>query len=100
MIYRVIGRHGTFQRNVVHTRPDNSIRFEGTIYLGEVADQDFDDFEKTITATNVDNETVEWDCQGYVLEILDNLEDAYIIDGDDETFQKQKQKLKNMRAEY
>lgn len=57
----------------------------------------------------MDNETSEWDCQDYVLEILDKLEAECLIvddddDGDDDddegTYKKRKEKLKSMRAEY
>jgi hypothetical protein len=42
----------------------------------------------------------EWDCQDYVLKILDNLEEECVVDGDDKTYEKQKNKLKNKRGEY
>jgi hypothetical protein len=85
---------------VLRTVPENSADVLESIYLGEVADRDFKKFEDIIAATEVDNETVEWDCQDYVLEILDNLEEERVIDGDDKTYKKQKNKLKNKRAEY
>lgn len=100
IIYEVIGQHGTFQRSALQARPENSTHFLEAIYLGEVANRDFKVFENTVTATEVDNETVEWDCQDYVLEILHNLEEECIIDGDDKTYQKQKRKLRNKRGEY
>lgn len=85
---------------MLEVHPENSARFLESVYIGEVQDRDFKEFEKTIKATNVDNGTVEWDCQDYVLEILDNLEEECIMDGDDSVFQKQKRKLKNKRGEY
>lgn len=61
--------------------PRKSVDFLESIHLGAVRDRDFREFEKTIKATNVDSEAVEWDCQDYVLEILDNLEEECIVDG-------------------
>jgi hypothetical protein len=85
---------------VLEVRPENSARFLEAVYIGEVQDQGFKEFEKIIKAANVDNETVEWDCQDYVLEILDTLEEECVLDGDDRVYQKQKEVLKNKRGEY
>jgi hypothetical protein len=64
-----------------------------------VADRDIQEFEKIIIATNVQNGTVDWKRQDYVLEILGNLHEGCIIDGDDKSYQKKK-KLQNKRGEY
>ena len=65
-----------------------------------MAERDLEAIKKVIAGTEVDNETLEWDCQDYVLEILDNLEVECLIDDDDETYKKQKAKPKSKRAEY
>jgi hypothetical protein len=46
----------------------------------------------------VDNETTEWDCQDYVLEILDNLEEEFVLDSDDEDYIDARQTLKDKRG--
>jgi hypothetical protein len=90
-IYEAIGQHGIFTRNTLRIVPGRSVE---SVHLTTVNDQDFEEFEKTIAATEVENETVEWDCQ----DILNNLEDECIVDRDDKTYQKQKQKVKKKRG--
>lgn len=46
----------------------------------------------------VDNETVEWDCQDYVLDILDNLEEEFILDCDDEDYRAAREILREKRG--
>lgn len=46
----------------------------------------------------VDNETIEWDCQDYVLEILDRLEEEYVLEKEDEDYQEAREELKNKRG--
>lgn len=99
-IYEVIGQHGTFTRNVSETAEEfeDSARFKEAIELSEFADRDLQAFKQVVEATVVDNETLEWDCQDYVIEILDNLEDAGVLDEDDGEYQEQKRVLKGKRG--
>jgi hypothetical protein len=69
-----------------------------SIDLGEFANRDLEEFKKAVEATAVDNETVEWDCQDYVLEILDKLGEECIIDEEDRTYKKQRRKLESKRG--
>lgn len=46
----------------------------------------------------VDNETSEWDCQDYVLEILDRLQEDYVLDEDDEDYQEARKELWSKRG--
>ena len=93
-----MGTHGTFTRNVAKDIPEDSGRFLESIHLGEFADRDLEEFKKAVEATAVDNETVEWDCQDYVLEILEKLEEECVIDEDDKAYKKQKRKLESKRG--
>lgn len=99
-IYEVVGSHGSFTRHTIEARPQHSNRYMESIALGEVADVDFKLFETGINDTIVDNDTSEWDCQDFVLEILDKLEEECIIDGDDKFYQKQKKKIQEKRADF
>lgn len=40
----------------------------------------------------------EWDCQDYVLEILDNLEEEFVLDRDDEDYIEARQILMDKRG--
>jgi len=109
LIFDVKGRHPNFRRSERQANPRNSRSYIKSIYLAEVREDDIKAFKEAVAATKVDNETSEWDCQDYVLEILDKLEAECLIvddddDGDDDddegTYKKRKEKLKSMRAEY
>lgn len=54
--------------------------------------------KRTAETVSVDNETVEWDCQDYVLDILDNLEDEFILDRDDEDYRDAREILREKRG--
>ena len=40
------------------------------------------------------NDVCHWNCQDYVIEILDHLEDECIVDGEDESYIKAKKEVK------
>lgn len=86
LVFEVIGQHGTFERNMIVADPKRSRSFRRLVFVA-VLDQE--DIERVKTATenvSVDNETVEWDCQDYVLEVLDNLEEEFVLDENDEDY--------------
>ncbi|KXG52958.1 uncharacterized protein PGRI_000080 [Penicillium griseofulvum] len=76
MIFEVIGQHPNFMRNVVKAKAEKSKSFLGKEYVG----------------------TVEWDCQDYVLEILDKLEDEFVLEEDDEDYREARRVLKEKKG--
>lgn len=48
--------------------------------------------------TKIDNETVEWDFQEYVLDMLKTLEEECVVDENDGTYKDAKKKLKKKRC--
>lgn len=46
----------------------------------------------------VDNEMFEWDCQEYVLDMLDRLEEEYVLDCDDEDYRDAREILRDRRG--
>ena len=48
--------------------------------------------------TAVNNETMEWDCQEYVLDMLEALEKDFVVDEDDENYKDAKEELKEKRG--
>ena len=84
MIFEVIGQHPNFKRNVVKAKAEKSKSFLGK--------------ENVASTILVDNETVEWDCQDYVLEILDKLEDDFVLEEDDEDYREARSILKGKRG--
>ncbi len=64
-----------------------------TISQGEIAT-----VRKEVQNTAVDNETVEWDCQEYVLDIIERLEEECVLDVDDREYAKRKRLVKAKRG--
>lgn len=52
----------------------------------------------TAESITIDNETTEQDYQDYILEILDYLEEAYILDLNNKDYIKARQELKGKRG--
>jgi len=92
VIFEVTGSHPNFERNVVLSDPRNTQSLIEMIFMDEFSPHDipmvYDIAEKTV----VDNSTAEWDCQEYVLDILEKLEEECIVDEDDEITKKQRSK--------
>ncbi|KGO69517.1 hypothetical protein PITC_014070 [Penicillium italicum] len=68
------------------------------LYVGAVSKTDVERIKNVASTILVDNETLEWDCQDYVLEILDKLEDDYVLEGDDEDYREARSVLKGKRG--
>jgi hypothetical protein len=82
-IYEVTGETPSFKANVVQSRPESTTRHKRNIFIVEIAPTDLNSFREAVAAVPIDNETVDWDCQDYVLEVLDHLEEELVIDGND-----------------
>lgn len=55
-------------------------------FIAVLGEDDVERVKSAAKSVPVDNETVEWDCQDYVLEILDKLQEVFILDKDDEDY--------------
>lgn len=98
MIFEVIGQHPDFKRNVVNAKAEKSKSFLGKEYVGIISKADIERIKNVASTIPVDNETVEWDCQDYVLEILDKLEDEFVLEEDDEDYREARSILKEKRG--
>ncbi|GLA10251.1 hypothetical protein AnigIFM60653_002129 [Aspergillus niger] len=61
-------------------------------------DDDIADVKEAAKQVQVDNDTVDWDCQDYVLELLDKLEEEFIVEEDDEDHREARKELKKRRG--
>lgn len=68
------------------------------IVISVLVKGDTNRIKEIASSQHVDNETTEWDCQDYLLELLEKLEDEYILDGDDEEYCEAKKELKKRRG--
>lgn len=98
LIFEVTGQHPNFRRNVVNARPDRSRSYIGKTFVAVLGEDSVQDVQSAAKSVVVDNETVEWDCQDYVLEVLDKLEDEFVLDGDDEDYREAREDLKKKRG--
>ena len=97
-IFEVVGSHPNFQRNVVKANPRNSRSLVEMIFLDTINAGDIAIVKEAARSIPVDNETVEWDCQDYVLEILDKLEEEAVLDEDDEQYSEAKEEVTERRG--
>lgn len=98
LIFEVTGEHPKFERNIVKARPENSRSFLQKVYIGVIRKADVKNVKQAAETVPVDNETVEWDCQDYVLDVLDNLEEEFILDCDDEDYRDAREILREKRG--
>ncbi|THX69842.1 hypothetical protein D6D05_08854 [Aureobasidium pullulans] len=89
LVFEVIGSHPSFSPQLSHETPETSSRRDrlvGCIHVGDINTVDIEQLKEKINIQNVDKETVEWNCQDYVLEALESLVEECIVDGDDEVY--------------
>ncbi|KKK24673.1 hypothetical protein P175DRAFT_0498461 [Aspergillus ochraceoroseus IBT 24754] len=98
MIFEVVGQHPDFQRNVVNAKAEKSKSFLGKEYVAVISKADIEKIKEVASTVPVDNETVEWDCQDYVLEILDKLEDEFILEEYDEDYREARRVLREKKG--
>lgn len=88
IVFEVGGQHPKFTKNVMETKPENSRRHRRSILVGTINEQDLPELRKKMDEVEVDNETVHWNCQDYVIEAIDHLREECIIDEDDEDYER------------
>ncbi|KAL4791077.1 hypothetical protein BDV19DRAFT_393440 [Aspergillus venezuelensis] len=59
------------------------------IHVATISDSDIERVKAAARTVSIDNENVEWDCQDYVLEVLDQLQDDFVLEEDDEDYSHQ-----------
>lgn len=67
------------------------------MYVGVIGKNDIDTVKQIVETVVVDNEVFEWDCQEYVLDMLDRLEE-YVLDCDDEDYRDAREILRDRRG--
>lgn len=88
VIFEVVGEQGAFRKNTITGNSKNTTRHEKSILVADINEQDVPELKKVLSQVNVDNETMEWNCQDYVLDVLEALREDCIIDEDDAHYQK------------
>jgi hypothetical protein len=83
LIFEVDGEHPSFQKVTSHGKPSDSGTFIKSLFVSEIGNIDVPTVKAVIEDARVDNETLEWDCQEYVLEILEACEQEAVLDEED-----------------
>ena len=60
----------------------------------EINAPDVPGLDETVSSMKVPNDIVHWNCQDYVIETLDRLEEECIVDGEDKSYIEAKKELK------
>ena len=81
--------------NVSNSDPRDSESYRGMIYLTDVRTRDVQDIERIACGLRL-NRYFGWNCQDYVMDLLDALEDEAVINPDDNEYQEQKDRLRRM----
>ncbi|KAL2847190.1 hypothetical protein BJY01DRAFT_167612 [Aspergillus pseudoustus] len=97
-IFEVDGEHPSFIKVNSSAKPTDSDTLIESLYVGEIGIPDVATVKKIVDEARVDNETLEWDCQEYVLELLEACEREAILEEDDLDFAETKQILKTKRG--
>lgn len=100
LVIEVIGEHPSFEPSTSNFRAEDfpARSFLEKHYLGVVSRDDVPGISEIASRVAVDNETVQWDCQDYVLEILDALEEVYYLDRDEEEYRDAREMLNEKRG--
>ncbi|KAI9732517.1 MAG: hypothetical protein M1834_003852 [Cirrosporium novae-zelandiae] len=93
-IYEIVGEWPSFRPNVKLARPSNTNRHKRSILVYSIGLSDIVAFQGAVASVRLDNLASEWNCQDYVIECLDKLEEGCIIDGNDEEYIKAKEQVK------
>lgn len=93
IIFEVTGQHPDFTRNTIQSEPGRSQRHKKSVLVAEIRKSDVTELKKLMKDQKVDNDTMDWNCQDFVLEALDTLREECIIDDDDQTYEEARQQL-------
>ena len=95
MIYEVTGESLSFITSVIQSKLSATNCHKRSIFLFNINAMDMLTFKDAISTIQPNNGVSLWNCQDYVLELLEKLEEECIIDGDDDQYVENKKKVKS-----
>lgn len=88
LVFEVTGEHPSFECHIeTCPLPGANGRLLPLAVCRCLSNNNIDTVNRVAATVMVYNETVEWDCQEYVLDMLDALEEECVLDRDDEDYQ-------------
>ncbi|KAI9855633.1 MAG: hypothetical protein M1813_009679 [Trichoglossum hirsutum] len=94
-IYEITGDSPSFVTNVVQSHPSATNRHKRSIFVAMIDATDMPTFKDAVSTVKPNNEVSLWNCQDYVLELLEKLEEECVIDGEDSQYVNNKEKVKS-----
>lgn len=95
IIYEVIGESPSFEPHVFPARPESTKRHKRSIFIAEIRAQDLPDFRQAVAAVKTTSQPYHWNCQDYVLEVLEQLEEDCVVNNEDVEYQEAKEEVKS-----
>lgn len=83
-LFQVAGDYAEMEAQALDEDPRDNSRLYKCITVGEIVSDDQLALEAQIKTVPVRNDVALWDCQDYVLDVLDVLEDEGYVGGDEE----------------
>ncbi|KAK3055542.1 hypothetical protein LTR09_003462 [Extremus antarcticus] len=93
--YQVAGEANYLVANILHTAPDE--RCIQNILVGRVDTASSSLLDSPVRKVELQNDIYSWDCQDYVIEIIDAMEDAGLL-GSLDNYMAIKSRIKQMRG--
>lgn len=98
LIFEVDGEHPCFQKAVSNGLPSDNLGFIESLFVCQIGSPDIPTVKDVVDATPVDNETLEWDCQDYVLDILEGCEREAVLEDEDADYAEAMEILRSRRG--
>jgi hypothetical protein len=98
LIYEVDGEHPSFTKVTSLGNPTDKPSLIESLHVGEIGIPDIATVKRIVDEASVDNETLEWDCQEYVLEILEACEREAVLEEEDPDYAEVKEILLQKRG--
>ena len=93
LLFEVEGEYPAFHRNHVNDDPRALQGHEELIQLDTISVNEVATVQQQAETVVVDNDTIHWNCQDCVLEILEKLEDECVVDVHDRGYCKAKNRV-------
>ncbi|GKZ59209.1 hypothetical protein AnigIFM49718_005071 [Aspergillus niger] len=94
-------RYGNFQHWALHLHSDTEdliFEVDESLFVCQIGSPDIPTVKNVVDATPVDNETLEWDCQDYVLDILEGCEREAVLEDEDADYAEAMEILRSRRG--
>ncbi|KAL4783780.1 hypothetical protein BJX76DRAFT_357684 [Aspergillus varians] len=98
LIYEVDGEHPSFTKATTTGKPTDNESLIESLFVGDIGVPDIATVKQIVDEARVDNETLQWDCQEYVLEILEACEREAVLEEQDLDYAEVKEILHQRRG--